>query len=132
VWFNIFPEKHARVRIKIGQPEIIFPITVPLITEAVGLFSEQTKGDLIHRIPSSPRPITVRRGDTIVYHINWANIRMKKKTQKTSDTDKFLYSVYLDGKEEEALLQAESKEEFEMIEACYNLERYRLWGGKLH
>lgn len=77
VWFNALPENHARIRIFIGQQQIIFPIECPLVTDEIGLFSEPNGGKLVARIPIStsnkPLPVRVDRGDRILYTLDWSN-----------------------------------------------------------
>ena len=77
LWFNVLPENHKRIKINVGQPEIVFPIIYPLTTNEVGLFSEPNGGNLLARIlvttSNTPIPISVDSGDVINFHINWSD-----------------------------------------------------------
>lgn len=77
VWFNALPENHARIRINVGQHQVIFPVERPLVTSECAFFSEPSGGKMIANIQITTSnvslPIRVDNGDTIIYNIDWSN-----------------------------------------------------------
>lgn len=76
VWFNALPENHDRMKIKVGQPEIIFWVVRPLVTSEIGLFSKPIGGTILAEVSitcsNSVLPVRVDSGDRIIYRIDWS------------------------------------------------------------